>query len=85
VRAQVKAGADFIKVFATGGGSTPGTNLFAAQYSEAEMCALTEEARRLDKRVASHAARHTRRAHVYRRARHHHRALLVLPAKWDTV
>src|SRR5215470_13784188 len=55
VRAQVKAGADFIKVFATGGGSTPGTNSFAAQYSEAELCALTAEARRLDKRVASHA------------------------------
>lgn len=55
VRAQVKAGADFIKVFATGGNSTPGTNSFAAQYSEREMCALTEEARRLDKRVASHA------------------------------
>jgi len=54
VRAQVKAGADFIKVFATGGGSTPGTNACAAQYSEAEMCALTEEARRLDKRVAAH-------------------------------
>ena len=55
VRAQVKAGADFIKVFATGGGSTPGTNALAAQYSEVEMRALTEEARRLDKRVASHA------------------------------
>src|SRR5262245_33892008 len=55
VRAQVKAGADFIKVFATGGGSTPGTNALAAQYSEAEMCALTEEAHRLDKRIASHA------------------------------
>lgn len=54
VRAQVKAGADFIKVFATGGNSTPGSNAFAAQYSEADMCALTEEARRLDKRVAAH-------------------------------
>src|SRR2546425_5655669 len=54
VRAQVKAGADFIKVFATGGGSTPGTNALAAQYSEVELCALTEEARRLDKRVAAH-------------------------------
>ena len=83
VRAQVKAGADFIKVFATGGGSTPGTNACAAQYSEAEMCALTEEARRLDKRVAAHA--HGRSAHVYRRACHYHRALLVLPAEWDTV
>ena len=54
VRTQVKAGADFLKVFATGGNSTPGTNAFAAQYSEAEMCALTAEARRLDKRVAAH-------------------------------
>src|SRR5262249_38963921 len=54
VRTQVKAGADFIKVFATGGGSTPGSNACAAQYSEAELCALTEEARRLDKRVAAH-------------------------------
>jgi imidazolonepropionase-like amidohydrolase len=54
VRSQVKAGADFIKVFATGGGSTPGSNSLAAQFSEAEMCALTEEARRLDKRVAAH-------------------------------
>lgn len=55
VRAQVKAGADFIKVFATGGGTTPGTNSLAAQYSEQEMCAVTAEARRLDKRVAAHA------------------------------
>jgi imidazolonepropionase-like amidohydrolase len=54
VRSQVKAGADFIKIFATGGGSTPGTNSLAAQYSEAEMCAITEEARRLDKRTAAH-------------------------------
>src|SRR5262249_43916864 len=55
VRAQVKAGADFLKVFATGGNSTPGTNAFAAQYAETEMCALTAEARRLEKRVAAHA------------------------------
>ncbi len=55
VRAQVKAGADFIKVFATGGATTPATNLFAAQYTEAEMCAITEEARRLGVHVAAHA------------------------------
>jgi imidazolonepropionase-like amidohydrolase len=55
VRAQVKSGADFIKVFATGGNTTPGTNPLAAQYTEAEMCAITEEARRLGKSVASHA------------------------------
>lgn len=54
VRAQTKAGADFIKVFATGGNTTPGTNSLAAQYTEAEMCAITEEARRLDKKVAAH-------------------------------
>jgi imidazolonepropionase-like amidohydrolase len=55
VRAQVKAGADFIKVFATGGNTTPGTNPLAAQYSETEMRAITEEAQRLGRRVASHA------------------------------
>jgi imidazolonepropionase-like amidohydrolase len=55
VRAQVKAGADFIKVFATGGNTTPGTNPLAAQYSEVEMRAITEEACRLGKTVASHA------------------------------
>ncbi|MCZ6872425.1 MAG: amidohydrolase family protein [bacterium] len=55
VRSQVKAGADFIKIFATGGGTTPGTNSTAAQYNENEMCAITEEARRLGKTTAAHA------------------------------
>jgi imidazolonepropionase-like amidohydrolase len=55
VRSQVKAGADFIKAFATGGNTTPRTNALAAQYSEAEMCAITEEATRLNVRVAAHA------------------------------
>ncbi len=55
VRAQAKAGADFIKVFATGGQTTPGTNSLEAQYTEAELYALTEEARRLGMRVAAHA------------------------------
>jgi imidazolonepropionase-like amidohydrolase len=54
VRSQVKAGADFIKIFATGGGSTPGTNVYAAQFSEAEMCAITDEARRLGRHTAAH-------------------------------
>ena len=54
VRAQKKAGADFIKVFATGGNATPGTNPLAPQYSKAEMRAVTEEADRLGMRVASH-------------------------------
>ena len=55
VRSQVKAGADFIKAFATGGNTTPRTNSLAAQYTEAEMRAITEEAERLDVRVAAHA------------------------------
>ncbi len=55
VRSQVKAGADFIKVFATGGNTTPRTNPLAAQYTEAEMCAITQEAQRLDVGVAAHA------------------------------
>ncbi len=55
VRSQVKAGADFIKIFATGGGLTPGTNTLEAQYTEAEMKTATAEARRLGKLVSSHA------------------------------
>ena len=55
VRQQLKAGADFIKVFSTGGNTTPGTNALEAQYTEQEMCAATDEARRLNLRVASHA------------------------------
>ena len=55
VRTQRKAGADFIKVFATGGRLTPNTNIFASQFTEAEMRAAGEEARRLGLRVASHA------------------------------
>jgi imidazolonepropionase-like amidohydrolase len=55
VRSQVKAGADFIKAFATGGNTTPRSNSLAAQYTEAEMCAITEEAERFNVRVAAHA------------------------------
>lgn len=55
VRAHVKSGVDFIKLFATGGNLTPGTNPLEAQFTEHEMCAATEEARRLGRRTASHA------------------------------
>ena len=54
VRVQVKAGADFIKVMATGGGITPGTNPRREQFSEAEMIALVNDAHRLGKRVSAH-------------------------------
>lgn len=55
VRAHVKDGVDFIKLFATGGNTTPGSDALATQYSAAQMCAATEEARRSGRRTASHA------------------------------
>jgi imidazolonepropionase-like amidohydrolase len=55
VRGQVKAGADYIKVMATGGALTPRTNPIAPQYSESDLRAIVEEARRLtDLRVSAH-------------------------------
>ncbi len=55
VRAQVKAGADYIKVMATGGALTPRTNPVAPQYSEAQLRAIVEEAQRLSGlRVSAH-------------------------------
>ncbi|HMP40089.1 MAG TPA: amidohydrolase family protein [Roseiflexaceae bacterium] len=54
VRAQVKAGADFIKVMATGGALTPHTNPVAPQYDEAVLQALVADARRMGMRVSAH-------------------------------
>jgi len=55
VRLQAKAVADFVKIFASGGNLTPGTNPFAPQYTLDHLEACVEEAHRLDKRVAAHA------------------------------
>ncbi|GAB4324301.1 MAG: amidohydrolase family protein [Dehalococcoidia bacterium] len=55
VRERVKAGVDWIKVMASGGNMTPGTNVEAAQYTVAELRAVVEEAHRLNKPVAAHA------------------------------
>lgn len=55
VRRQHDAGADCIKVFATGGNLTPGTDPFAPQYSEAELRAVVDEARGFGLQVSSHA------------------------------
>jgi imidazolonepropionase-like amidohydrolase len=55
VRAHVKDGVDFIKLFATGGNTTPGSNSLVAQFSEEQMCAATQEARKTGRRTASHA------------------------------
>lgn len=54
VRSQVKAGADFIKVMATGGGLTPRTNPAAPQYTAAQIQAIADEARRCGLDVAAH-------------------------------
>ncbi len=54
VRAQNKAGADYIKVMATGGAMTPRSYPAEEQYTEAEMRAITEEARRFNLRVSAH-------------------------------
>lgn len=54
VRTLVKEGVDVIKVMATGGNMTRGTNTLAAQFTVEELSALVEEARRLGKPVAAH-------------------------------
>lgn len=53
-RRQVKAGADFIKIMVTGGGTTPGTNPRRAQYSLQHMQAAVEEKHRLQKGIVAH-------------------------------
>jgi len=60
VRAAVRQmledeGADGIKIMATGGGLTPGTDSRHASYSVEELRAAADEAHRLGKRVTSHA------------------------------
>lgn len=55
VREQIHAGADLIKIMATGGVMTPGVNPEDAHYTREEMAAGLAEARRFRKRTASHA------------------------------
>jgi imidazolonepropionase-like amidohydrolase len=52
---QARAGADFIKVFATGGKLTPGTDPFSPQYSAEQLRAVVESAHEAGLRVAAHA------------------------------
>jgi imidazolonepropionase-like amidohydrolase len=54
VRGQVKAGADYIKVMATGGGITPNSNPREAQFSREEMIAIVDDSARLGRYVAAH-------------------------------
>jgi imidazolonepropionase-like amidohydrolase len=55
VREQIKAGADVIKLFATGGVMTPGVEPSAAQLTLDEVRAAIEEASRAGRRTAAHA------------------------------
>jgi imidazolonepropionase-like amidohydrolase len=54
-RRQLKSGATCLKIMATGGRMTPGTNTLAAQYSVAELRAAVDEAQRAHVTVAAHA------------------------------
>ena len=55
VREQIKAGADVIKLFATGGVMTPGVDPSSAQLTLDEVRAAIEEARKAGRRTAAHA------------------------------
>ncbi|MCW5751750.1 MAG: amidohydrolase family protein [Alphaproteobacteria bacterium] len=55
VREQIHAGADLVKIMATGGVMTPGVDPEDAHYSREEIGAGLAEARRFRRRTASHA------------------------------
>jgi imidazolonepropionase-like amidohydrolase len=55
VREQLKAGADVIKIIATGGVMTPGVEPGSPQMTLEEMRAAIEEARKAGRRTAAHA------------------------------
>jgi imidazolonepropionase-like amidohydrolase len=55
VREQLKAGADVVKLIATGGVMTPGVEPGAAQLGPDELRVGVEEARKAGRRVAAHA------------------------------
>ena len=54
VRSQFKAGVDWIKIMATGGNFTPGTNPKQPQYDLEILSAVVNDAHRLGLRVAAH-------------------------------
>jgi imidazolonepropionase-like amidohydrolase len=54
-RENLRAGAQLIKLFVTGGVATPGTDPIVSNFSRAEIAAAVEEAHRQGKPVAVHA------------------------------
>jgi imidazolonepropionase-like amidohydrolase len=55
VRERIKHGADFIKIYTTGGVSTPGDGPHSEDFTIDELRAVTDEAHSHGKRVATHA------------------------------
>ncbi|MEL7568621.1 MAG: amidohydrolase family protein [Dehalobacterium sp.] len=55
VRKQVKFGADFIKIFATGGFSTPGDGPEDLTFGDDELLAIIDTAHQMGKKVTSHS------------------------------
>jgi imidazolonepropionase-like amidohydrolase len=55
VRRNVRQGADFIKVMATGGMGTVGSSPKMAEFTFPELSAVVDEAHRLGRKVAAHA------------------------------
>jgi len=54
-RSQLKSGATCLKIMATGGRMTPGTNVGMAQFGVAEIQGAVDEARRANVPIAAHA------------------------------
>lgn len=55
VREQVRAGADLVKVHATGGVLDNGATGLAQQFSDEELAAIVDSAHRMGRRVTAHA------------------------------
>ena len=54
VRRLVKEDVDFVKIMATGGRMTPGSNVGRAQFTVEELRAMVDDAHRLGRHVAAH-------------------------------
>ncbi|MGQ9630642.1 MAG: amidohydrolase family protein [bacterium] len=54
VRSIIARGADFIKIMATGGSTTPTSNRRRAQYTAHELSVAVKDAHRLNRRVVAH-------------------------------
>src|SRR5438552_3003542 len=55
VRERAARGVDVVKVMASGGGLTAGSQLHESQYGRAELAAAVDEAHRLGLPIAAHA------------------------------